>query len=335
MPDDITGSLVLKSLPLVDERNNPIRISGTSDIHRDQAHQQMGRALWSHIVQHLKKLGSRASTAHRARILVACTSYVGAGQLAEGMISAGADPDSIAVAARVESESAVPAHFRRRPAWHEIPSDALERFPHHNSAKILIAPLAIAERGLNMVDHNGRSLVGEVILAVRPIPLMDEPAQLLALISSRAYSALRRSQDPAEMLRELSRTSSAVHEELFRSHHFFQSLPNQVRLSIVAEMLIGIIQLGGGDVGHRQVQVGDRGDDDQGCQDERCARRCLVRHVGLRRVTSRHGNLRDKRFAKVLLDPLRCTSPHWDDITRRQQGRSSGLTKVSEVCRER
>lgn len=105
-----------------------------------------------------------------------------------------------------------------------------------------------------MVDHNGRSLVGEVILAVRPIPLMDEPAQLLALISSRAYSTLNRSQDPAEMLRELSRTSSAVHEELFRSHHFFQSLPNQVRLSIVAEMLIGIIQLGG-----RVRRGGDQG----------------------------------------------------------------------------
>ncbi|MFJ8954908.1 hypothetical protein ACIRJL_10190 [Streptomyces sp. NPDC102383] len=254
VPDDITGSLVLKPLPLMDERNNPIRISGTSDVHRDQAHQQMGRALWSHIVQHLKKLGSRASTAHRARILVACTSYVGAGQLAEGMISAGADPDSIAVAARAENDDAVPAHFRRRPAWHEIPSDAMERFPHHPSAKILIAPLAIAERGLNMVDHDGRSLVGEVILAVRPIPLMDEPAQLLALISSRAYSTLNRSQDPAEMLRELSRSSNAVHEELFRSHHFFQSLPNQVRLSIVAEMLIGIIQLGG-----RVRRGGDQG----------------------------------------------------------------------------
>lgn len=255
VPDDITGSLVLRSLTLRDERNNPIRISGASDIHRDQAHHQMGRALWSqHIVQHLKKLASRPATAHRARILVACTSYVGAAQLAEGMISAGADPEMIAVATRLSDENTVPAHYRRRPAWYEIPSDALERFPHHPTAKVLIAPLAIAERGLNMVDHSGRSLVGEVILAVRPIPLMDEPAQLLALISSRAYSSVTRSADPAETLRHLAITSSSVHEELFRSHHFFQSLPNKVRLSIVAEMLIGIIQLGG-----RVRRGGDRG----------------------------------------------------------------------------
>lgn len=255
VPDDITGSLVLRSLTLRDERNNPIRISGTSDIHRDRAHQQMGRALWSqHIVQHLKKLASRSATAHRARILVACTSYVGAAQLAEGMISAGADPEMIAVASRASDENTVPVHYRRRPAWYEIPSDALERFPHHPTAKVLLAPLAIAERGLNMVDHSGRSLVGEVVLAVRPIPLMDEPAQLLALISSRAYSSVTRSADPAETLRNLAITSSSVHEELFRSHHFFQSLPNQVRLSIVAEMLIGIIQLGG-----RVRRGGDRG----------------------------------------------------------------------------
>ncbi|WP_406194750.1 hypothetical protein OH807_05880 [Kitasatospora sp. NBC_01560] len=254
VPDDITGSLVLRPLRLVDDRNNPIRISGTSDIHRDQAHQQMGRALWTQIIQRLKKLASRPATAHRARILVACTSYLGAAQLAEGMISAGADPESIAVATRASDESTVPAHYRRRPAWYAIPSDALERFPHHPTAKVLIAPLAIAERGLNMVDNSGRSLVGEVILAVRPIPLMDEPAQLLALISSRAYSSVNRSEDPAGMLRELSTASSAVHEELFRSHHFFQSLPSKVRLSIVAEMLIGIIQLGG-----RVRRGGDQG----------------------------------------------------------------------------
>ncbi len=65
----------------------PPTSTGTRPINRWAAHS------WSqHIVQHLKKLASRPATAHRARILVACTSYVGAAQLAEGMISAGADP---------------------------------------------------------------------------------------------------------------------------------------------------------------------------------------------------------------------------------------------------
>jgi hypothetical protein len=253
VPDDITGSLSLRSLTLHDDKNQPIRISGSADIRRDMAHQKMGRALWSHLTQHLKKLASRAVTAHRARVLVACTSYLGATQLAEGMISAGADPDMIAVAIRAD-DGTVPEHFRRKPAWAEIPSSSLERFPDHPTAKVLIAPLAVAERGLNIVDQQGRSLVGQVVLAVRPIPLMDEPAQLLALISSQAYGTSAPTDDPSGMLRSLARTSTGVYEELFRTHHYFQSLPSRVRLSIVAEMLIGIIQLGG-----RVRRGGDQG----------------------------------------------------------------------------
>ena len=253
VPDDITGTLSLRSLTLHDDKNQPIRISGTSDIRRDKAHQTMGRALWSHLTQHLKKLHSRPATAHRARVLVACTSYLGAAQLAEGMISAGADPDMIAVAVRAE-DGTVPEHFRRKPAWAEIPSGSLERFPEHPTAKVLIAPLAVAERGLNIVDHQGRSLVGQVVLAVRPIPLMDEPAQFLALISSQAYSTSEPADDPSGMLKSLAWTSTGVYEELFRTHHYFQSLPSRVRLSIVAEMLIGIIQLGG-----RVRRGGDQG----------------------------------------------------------------------------
>ena len=36
MPDDLTGTLSLRSLTLQDEKNQPIRISGPSDIRRDQ-----------------------------------------------------------------------------------------------------------------------------------------------------------------------------------------------------------------------------------------------------------------------------------------------------------
>lgn len=211
----------------------------------------MGRALWKHCTQHLKKLASRPATAHRARILVACTSYLGAEQLAEGMLSAGADPELIAVAVRAQEPD---ERYGPDPDWAEIPSNQLERFPEHATAKVLIAPLAVAERGLNIVDFQGRSLVGQVVLAVRPIPLMDEPAQLLALIASHAYATSERTDDPAAMLRLLARKSATVHEELFRSHHFFQALPVNVRLSIVAEMLIGIIQLGG-----RVRRGGDQG----------------------------------------------------------------------------
>jgi hypothetical protein len=252
VPDDITGRLIIRKLVLTDEDNNPIQISGTADLDRDRAHHTMGRSLWKHASQQLRKLASNPQSAHRARMLIAVTSYQGGQQLAEGMIGAGANPEDIAVATRADE---IDNPMRRRPVWCEIASGSLARFGQHPTAKILIAPLAVAERGLNMVDRQGRSLVGQVILAVRPIPVMDEPAQLLALISGRAYSDDDPSAEPAERLKKLSFAATRVREELFRSHHYFQSLPDQVRRSIVAEMLIGIIQLGGrvrrgGDTGY-------------------------------------------------------------------------------------
>ena len=55
------------------------------------------------------------------------------------------------------------------------------------AGSVLIAPLARAERGINIVDDAGRPLIGSAWLVVRPIPIMDEPAQILAHVNARDH----------------------------------------------------------------------------------------------------------------------------------------------------
>ncbi|MFD0501728.1 hypothetical protein ACFQ0G_00100 [Streptomyces chiangmaiensis] len=47
--------------------------------------------------------------------------------------------------------------------------------------------MARVERGLNIVDQGGRSLLHVACLVVRPVLVMEEPAVLLAMVNSLAY----------------------------------------------------------------------------------------------------------------------------------------------------
>jgi hypothetical protein len=100
-------------------------------------------------------------------------------------------------------------------------------------------------RGLNIVDYAGRSRIGSIWLVVWPIPLMDEPAELLAHVNARAHAETTATGDPAAVVDIRHRVAGRHYEELFTSTPFFQSLPKETRLSITAETMIGVIQLAG------------------------------------------------------------------------------------------
>jgi hypothetical protein len=110
---------------------------------------------------------------------------------------------------------------------------------------VLIAPLARAERSINIVDDAGRPLVGSVWLVVRPIPIMDEPPQVLAHVNARAHAEAAASDDPAGTL-DLMRIAAGKHyDELFSSLPYFRALPEETQLAIAKETLNGLIQLAG------------------------------------------------------------------------------------------
>jgi hypothetical protein len=240
--DSVTGGLSLHASPVTSDDPDFIRISGTSGIERRESMVMLGRHLWTkQLAPELRILASRPDTAFRQRLLLATTSYEGAADLARGLSAAGASSNDIVLA--------VPPNHSARPAasgaWQTMPADQLERYGRDMEGKILVAPLARAARGINMVDDAGRSLIGSVWLVVRPVPIIDEPAEILAHVHAATKAATSPSMDPGATLELMKQVAAKQTEELFNTLPYFSHLPRETRISIVAENLISIIQLAG------------------------------------------------------------------------------------------
>ena len=108
---------------------------------------------------------------------------------------------------------------------------------------------------MNIVDAAGRSLLHCASLAVRPVLVMDEPPVLLSIVNSLSYrDQSGPTDDPAAELERLRIKAGQTFEDIRRGSHYFKNLGDEVKLSIVAEMLTRLIQLGG-----RTRRGGDHG----------------------------------------------------------------------------
>jgi hypothetical protein len=239
--DDHTGGVRVVASPISDEEREFVRVSGTHGQARTAVLVKLGELLWKkQLAPALRDLAANPETAHRERLLLATTSYQGARDLAEGISNAGVPAERIVLAVRADDSG--PRHAGR---WMELPADQLESFGRDIDGAVLIAPLARAQRGLNIVDQSGRSLIGSVWLVVRPVPLVDEPAEILAHVHARARSSMRPNDDPATALDIVRHIAGQHFEELFTALPYFRTLPDETQLAIAAETLNGLIQLAG------------------------------------------------------------------------------------------
>ncbi|MGN9846928.1 hypothetical protein ACTMTI_53455 [Nonomuraea sp. H19] len=223
-----------------------VRISGVQGRQRESNLAEVGEGLYRlKLVNRLRDLVQQRDARNapgRDRILVATTSYDSVLTLAEGMVRAGAPKGSLCLLARSEKEFTV-----RNSRWHVLPADQVEHFPS-TGAEILIAPLAVVERGANILD-GGMSALGAIYMVVRPVPVLDEPAELLAHINHRLWSDTLKAEpnhrEPLDQLEHRMRRAGQHFEEIVRSAQYFRSLPEWVQLGVVAEIMVGLIQLVG------------------------------------------------------------------------------------------
>ncbi len=101
------------------------------------------------------------------------------------------------------------------------------------------------QRGVNIIGAADRSAIGSVWLLVRPIPLVDEPAELLAHVNARALALHPAAEDPVELLQARRSTAGRYFEDIVTSLPYFRSTPEDVKLAITAEIMLGVIQLVG------------------------------------------------------------------------------------------
>lgn len=241
--DDTPDAVKVLSAPVSAADQSLLRVSGRSGRDRDDALRLMGRLLWTRRLDgELSRL--RRETPERARVLLAATSYDGARLLAEGLAEAGA-AGRVCLLVRPQRAAVAPGgEYQEAGRWVELPADRVEEFPLL-SADVLVAPLARVQRGVNLIGEGDRSALGSIWLAVRPVPILDEPDELIAHVNARAIAEHPVGDDLPRLLAARGRTAGRYFEDIVRSQPYFRSLPEDVRLSVAAEILIGLIQLVG------------------------------------------------------------------------------------------
>jgi len=244
VPDSVTGGIDLAAAPISDEEQEFIRVSGTSGQRRRETMQRLGSLLWTkHLRPELDRLAADPETSGRLRLLLATTSYEGAEDIARGVSRAsGLTSDQIVLAVPSDADQVRPP----ADGWTELPGDQLEQFGQVIEGTVLIAPLARAARGINLANTTtGESLVGSIWLIVRPVPIIDEPAEILAHVHASAKAALQPTAAPSDTLEMIRTLARRRFDEMFNSLPYFTTLPREVRLGITAENLIAMIQLAG------------------------------------------------------------------------------------------
>ncbi|HEU5026850.1 MAG TPA: DEAD/DEAH box helicase family protein [Spirillospora sp.] len=242
VPDaDPTGVRVLATRAFTGD-GEAIRVSGVQGRQRRLNLRDLGGSLYrATLVPELDRLAARrdgTGEPGRDLILVATTSYASCLDLAEGMAQAGAPPGSLCVVARADDE---PMMTDSR--WSTLTRGRVEGFPA-TGARILIAPLATVERGVNILDGSVSAL-GAIYLVVRPIPIIDEPAELLAHVNHRLWAEQGDADDPVLLLRRRISRAGRHFDSVVRSAQYFRSQPAWVQHGVVAEIIVGLVQLVG------------------------------------------------------------------------------------------
>ncbi|MDX3433895.1 hypothetical protein PV664_33985 [Streptomyces sp. ME01-18a] len=248
VPDDVDHGVSIEAELFPGLASEMLRVSGVMGKDRVEATILLGRRMWPRLRGELQDLGRESKGRVQDSILLVTTSYASCQHLREGLMNAGAEPGLIAVAVRPRPDDG-PA-FRHdesgEPLWHEIPGDQLESFTGLPRARILIAPLGRAERGLNILaPQSNKSAIGSIWLAVRPVPLVDEPDELLAHVGARALDERETSSEPWGELKRRHEVAGHYFEKLVTSERYFRSLPLRAKRAIAAELIISLIQLVG------------------------------------------------------------------------------------------
>lgn len=240
--DDTPDAVLVLAAGVQDENRAWHKISGKTGPNRLQAARSLMQNLSDRLQAELQLLKERDPD--RETVLLATTSYALAQAVAEGLLSAGVAAGDICLAVRPGDprlSSAVATADGQ--VLHLLAADRLARFPA-TGARILIAPLARVQRGVNIIGRGDRSALGSIWLIVRPIPLIDEPAELVAHIQSLAHQRHAAPKaEPWDVLHERRKTAGALLDCIVKRPPFFRSQPREVQLGVTAEIVNGAIQL--------------------------------------------------------------------------------------------
>lgn len=222
---------------------DPIRIAGTHPTGKPEALVELASRLYENKIS--KKIARlRKKDPKRARVILTANSYDQCAWLALGLTRARGFEHRVCVAVRNEDPL---THARQLPPEDlvsRITTEQFEDFP--DQGDILIAPLSVIARGLNIVVGT-RSAVESIYLCVRPVLSIEDTPWTYGSVNAAGISTFT-SSGVADPVPALARAAQEANEQLgriLRSSPQFSTMTHILQEQVVAGMLVNLIQLAG------------------------------------------------------------------------------------------
>ncbi len=219
-----------------------VRVSGISDrSERLGEIRKLSSQLWETMLQgYLRQVLEHPDDSSRARALLVTSSYSEARAVADALYGIQLDGMPVEVVKLVPDREA-----GNEPGT--LPRSAVERFGAVATPALLVAPLSVVARGHNILEPGSyRSAIAGIFVLTRPVLPTQEADRFLAHVS---YNARRRSvpwaQGAFQTLQEEKRRAWARLRALQHSSAVFGHMDAELRLEIVCDILVEIIQLAG------------------------------------------------------------------------------------------
>lgn len=215
-------------------------VSGAPFFERKDRIKQLAVELWPWIEKRLRTLARDPATEDRARLLLVASSDADAELLA--IMLADLSPTSTVGWVRGRASEYKPTLLN---ADHTLVYDDLAQFIEgvHRDKTILVSALHPMARGHNIVNKDGLSAIGGVVICVRPLPASDSPENNLAHISYETWNKMR----PEPSLQHILHSERAISNSLLNSIRSappaFGQQPANIRHYTVMNILVTLTQL--------------------------------------------------------------------------------------------
>lgn len=245
LPDTRPRSIVTRATPVIDpnagEGGEPIRVGGIWADKKPAVLRDLGRLLYEQqLDRRLRRLEQREPD--RARVILTANSYEQCAYIAHGVAQADGLRHRVCLLVKdhqkQDYEQHLPSNVRR------MVREELEQFPDYGD--ILIAPLSVIARGLNIVVGT-RSAVREIFLCVRPVLSIEDTEWMHGSVNAAGINALPPGgcADPIQAIQEARIVAWRQLHRILRSPSRFSQMAHELQEELVAGMLVQLVQLAG------------------------------------------------------------------------------------------
>lgn len=223
--------------------NVTVAISGSQLDERLANVRRLGRELWPWVASKLAALSADPETRYRARLLLVTGSDDEAEELASTLHEMSENLHLVGWARSGKK----PDKQSRLPSKQKLTYDDLVEFSKgpYAGVEILVSSIYPMARGHNIVNDDGLSALGAVVVCVRPMPSSDQPANNLAHICYTIGQRVMPGERPGLVLIQERGLSNRVLNDIRTSPPSFSRQPEEIRHFTIMNVLVTMTQFVG------------------------------------------------------------------------------------------